>query len=146
MHSSLMGRKPSVGAILAPRSFRRRSPLPRNGDSAVGDLITAFVAATEVILEDRQRHQALQRDRGFHAPGTTGPFGAAVGVGKLLGFDESKMTNVLGIAASLSCGLVQFSRSGTGGMVKRLHFGRANESGVLAANLADRGFTVLMTH
>ena len=51
------------------------------------------------------------------------------------------MTNALGIAASLSCGLVQFSRSGTGGMVKRLHFGRANESGVLAANLAERGFT-----
>jgi 2-methylcitrate dehydratase PrpD len=36
---------------------------------------------------------------------------------------------------------VQFSRSGTGGMVKRLHFGRANESGVLAALLAERGFT-----
>ena len=51
------------------------------------------------------------------------------------------MTNALGIAASLSGGLVQFSRSGTGGMVKRLHFGRANESGVLAANLAERGFT-----
>ena len=51
------------------------------------------------------------------------------------------MINALGIAASLSCGLVQFSRSGTGGMVKRLHFGRANESGVLAANLAERGFT-----
>jgi 2-methylcitrate dehydratase PrpD len=50
------------------------------------------------------------------------------------------MTNVLGIAASLACGLVQFSRSGTGGMVKRLHLGRASESGLLAANLAERGF------
>jgi len=105
------------------------------------ELITAFVAATEVVLRIGSATQHSNEIRGFHAPGTTGPFGAAVGVGKLLGFDESKMTNALGIAASLSCGLVQFSRSGTGGMVKRLHFGRANESGVLAANLAERGFT-----
>lgn len=59
----------------------------------------------------------------------------------MLEFDGPKIVNALGIAASLSSGLVQFSRSGTGGMVKRLHFGRANESGVLAANLAERGFT-----
>src|SRR5215212_6958344 len=78
--------------------------------------------------------------RGFHGPSTTGPFGATVAVGCLLGFDAAKMTNALGIAASLAAGLLQFSRSGTGGMVKRLHLGRANESGVLAANLAARGF------
>jgi 2-methylcitrate dehydratase PrpD len=78
--------------------------------------------------------------RGFHAPGTTGPFGAAVAAGRLLQFDSAKMTNVIGIAGSLAGGLVQFARAGTGAMVKRLHFGRAGESGVLAANLADRGF------
>jgi 2-methylcitrate dehydratase PrpD len=51
------------------------------------------------------------------------------------------MTNALGIAGSLSSGLVEFARSGTGAMVKRLHFGRAAEGGVLAANLAADGFT-----
>jgi 2-methylcitrate dehydratase PrpD len=51
------------------------------------------------------------------------------------------MTNALGIAGSLSSGLVEFSRSGTGAMVKRLHFGRAAEGGLLAANLAASGFT-----
>jgi 2-methylcitrate dehydratase PrpD len=74
--------------------------------------------------------------RGFHAPGTTGPFGAAVACGHLMGFDAERMTNALGIAGSLSSGLVEFARSGTGAMVKRLHFGRAAEGGVLAANLA----------
>ncbi|HEY2138133.1 MAG TPA: MmgE/PrpD family protein, partial [Xanthobacteraceae bacterium] len=79
--------------------------------------------------------------RGFHAPGTTGPFGGAVAVGKLLGFGAAKMTNALGIAGSLSCGLLEFAKSGTGAMVKRLHLGRAAESGVLAASLAADGFT-----
>ena len=79
--------------------------------------------------------------RGFHAPGTTGPFGGAVAVGRLLKFDAATMTNALGIAGSLSCGLLEFARSGTGAMVKRLHLGRAAESGVLAASLAEAGFT-----
>jgi 2-methylcitrate dehydratase PrpD len=51
------------------------------------------------------------------------------------------MTNALGIAGSLACGLLEFARSGTGAMVKRLHLGRAAESGVLAASLAEEGFT-----
>ncbi|HEX4172116.1 MAG TPA: MmgE/PrpD family protein, partial [Acetobacteraceae bacterium] len=79
--------------------------------------------------------------RGFHAPGTTGPFGAAVAAGKLLKLDAAGMTNALGIAGSLACGLMEFARSGTGAMVKRLHLGRAAESGVLAASLAAEGFT-----
>jgi 2-methylcitrate dehydratase PrpD len=36
---------------------------------------------------------------------------------------------------------MEFARSGTGAMVKRLHLGRASESGVMAANLAADGFT-----
>ena len=79
--------------------------------------------------------------RGFHAPGTSGPFGAAIACGHLMGFDAARMTNALGIAGSLSSGLVEFARSGTGAMVKRLHFGRAAEGGLLAANLAADGFT-----
>lgn len=77
--------------------------------------------------------------RGFHAPGTTGPFGAAVACGHLLGLDAGKMTNAIGIAGSLAGGLLEFSR-GDGGMVKRLHLGRASEAGVLAASLAAAGF------
>jgi len=46
----------------------------------------------------------------------------------------------LGIAGSLGSGLLEFSKSG-GGDVKRMHLGRAAESGVLAATLAKNGFT-----
>ena len=77
--------------------------------------------------------------RGFHAPGTTGPFGGAVAAGHLLRLDATAMTNALGIAGSLCGGLLEFAR-GDGGMVKRLHLGRASEAGVLAASLAAGGF------
>ena len=61
--------------------------------------------------------------------------------GKLLKFDAPKMTNALGIAGSTSAGILEFAHSGNGAMVKRLHLGRAAESGVLAASLAADGFT-----
>ena len=105
------------------------------------DLLTAFIAGSEVMIRIGRATKHTNEARGFHAPGTTGPFGGAVAVGKLLAFDAAAMTNALGIAGSLSCGLLEFAKSGTGAMVKRLHLGRAAESGVLAASLAADGFT-----
>ena len=105
------------------------------------DLVTAFVAGAEVMIRIGRATKHTNEERGFHAPGTTGPFGAAVAVGRLLGFEPARMANALGIAGSLSCGLLEFARSGSGAMVKRLHLGRAAESGVLAASLAADGFT-----
>jgi 2-methylcitrate dehydratase PrpD len=78
---------------------------------------------------------------GFHAPGTTGPFGAAIAAGRFLKLDAGRMTNALGIAGSMCGGLMEFARSGTGAMVKRLHIGHASEAGVMAACLAQDGFT-----
>ena len=105
------------------------------------ELIAAFVAGAEVMIRIGRATQHSNEGRGFHAPGTTGPFGAAIACGKLMGFDAERMRNALGIAGSLACGLMEFARSGSGAMVKRLHLGRAAESGVLAASLAADGFT-----
>jgi 2-methylcitrate dehydratase PrpD len=104
-------------------------------------LIAAFVAGAEAMIRIGRATHHSNEGRGFHAPGTTGPFGAAIACGRLMGFDTGRMQNALGIAGSLSCGLMEFARSGTGAMVKRLHLGRAAESGVLAASLAGEGFT-----
>jgi 2-methylcitrate dehydratase PrpD len=105
------------------------------------ELIAAFIAGAEVMIRIGRATKHSNEGRGFHAPGTTGPFGAAIACGKLMGFDGERMRNALGIAGSLACGLMEFARSGTGAMVKRLHLGRAAESGVLAAGLAADGFT-----
>src|SRR5436190_3614634 len=104
------------------------------------DLIAAFVAGNEVMIRIGRATGHTNEARGFHAPGTTGPFGAAVACGHLLGLDTAAMTNAIGIAGSLAGGLLEFAK-GDGGMVKRLHLGRASEAGVLAASLAQSGFT-----
>ena len=102
-------------------------------------LIAAFVAGNEVMIRIGRATGHTNEARGFHAPGTTGPFGGAVAAGHLLRLDARAMTNALGIAGSLCGGLLEFAR-GDGGMVKRLHLGRASEAGVLAASLAGGGF------
>lgn len=125
------------GATLVPPALAMAQHLGKGGK----DVILAFVAGCEVLFRvgDATRHSA--ESRGFHAPGLTGPLGAAVVAGKLLGLDADKMTNALGIAGSLASGLLEFANSGSGGMVKRLHLGRAAEGGILAATLAQDGFT-----
>jgi 2-methylcitrate dehydratase PrpD len=105
------------------------------------ELVTAMVAACEVGLRVGRATKHNNEGRGFHAPGTTGPFGGAIAAGRLMKLDADKMTNALGVAGSLACGLLEFAKSGTGAMVKRMHLGRAAESGVLAASLAEQGFT-----
>jgi 2-methylcitrate dehydratase PrpD len=109
------------------------------------DLIAAVVAGAEVMIRIGRATQHRNESRGFHAPGTTGPFGAAIAAGRLMGLDEKGLCNALGVAGSLACGLLEFARSGTGAMVKRLHLGRAAESGVLAAALAAEGFSAPTT-
>ena len=127
-------RRPSRRDRIAAGS-RGRAGARRDGR----ELIAAFVAGNEVMIRIGRATGHTNEARGFHAPGTTGPFGAAVASGHLLGLDTAAMTNTLGIAGSLAGGLLEFAR-GDGGMVKRLHLGRASEAGVLAASLAADGF------
>src|SRR5262247_3854694 len=133
--------RPSAGAHPGATILTAALALAQEHELAGRALLAAFVAGSEVLIRIGRATKHSNETRGFHAPGTTGPFGAAVACGHLLGFDTECMTNALGIAGSLSSGLVEFARSGTGAMVKRLHFGRAAEGGLLAANLAADGFT-----
>jgi len=104
------------------------------------DFLAAVVAGGEVMHRIGAASKQSTERIGFHAPGVTGAFGGAVVAGRLLKLTSDEMVNALGIAGSLASGLLEFSKSG-GGMVKRLHLGRAAESGVLAATLAKHGFS-----
>ncbi len=103
-------------------------------------LLTAIVAGTEVMGRIGTATLHSPEVRGFHAPGISGPFGAAAACASLLGLDEGVTTNAFGVAGSLGGGLLAFAKAGTGGMVKRLHMGRAAEAGIIAVDLARRGF------
>jgi 2-methylcitrate dehydratase PrpD len=133
--------KPSAGVHPCATIFPALLAVAQDRGIGGRRVLTAFIAATEVVVRIGRATKKSNEHRGFHSPGTTGPFGAAIGTALLLDLDAAKVTNAIGIAASLSSGLIQFSRAGSGGMVKRLHFGRAAESGVLAASLAAEGFT-----
>jgi 2-methylcitrate dehydratase PrpD len=76
-------------------------------------------------------------DRGFHATGTFGTFGATAGCGRLLGLHTGQLHNALGLAATQAAGL----RISFGSMAKHLNAGQAAANGVLAAQLAAAGFS-----
>ena len=99
--------------------------------------LTALAVGFEVSARIARTAVGLETVRGFHNPGTQGPFGAAAAVGKLYGFDADRLTDALGIAGSSSAGLLEFAWSG--GDTKRLHLGRAGQLGLESALLARQG-------
>ena len=109
-------------------------------DPALGGraLLTALTLGYEVGLRIGNAATTALFLNGFHPQGTTGAFVAAATAGRLLGLDAARMQHALGIAGSLGAGLMAAQE---GAMVKRLHAGRAAQSGLMAALLARRGFT-----
>ena len=99
--------------------------------------LTALALGFEVSARIAHTAVGLETTRGFHNPGTQGPFGAAAGVGKLYGFDAETLASALGIAGSCSAGLLEFAWSGAD--TKRLHLGRASQLGLESALLAQKG-------
>jgi 2-methylcitrate dehydratase PrpD len=76
-------------------------------------------------------------DRGWHITGTTGMLGSAAACARLLGLSTEKTAMALGIAASQPVGL----REQFGTMTKPFHPGGAARAGLMAALLAQQGFT-----
>jgi 2-methylcitrate dehydratase PrpD len=99
-------------------------------------MIEAYVTGYEVTgkLAHSLRDSAHE---GWHAPSTLGSFGAAAGCGKLLGLSAPQVEMALGITASMASGVV----ANFGTMTKPLHVGLGARNGVLAAKLAQGGFT-----
>jgi 2-methylcitrate dehydratase PrpD len=104
------------------------------------ETLRAVVAGIEVMFRIGTATLHSAEDRGFHAPSMTGPFGAAVAAGLLYGLSREQLAAALGLAGSMGGGILAFAGGGGGAMVKRLHLGRAAEAGVLACQLARRGY------
>lgn len=75
---------------------------------------------------------------GWHCGAVFGVMASAAGAGKLRGLSIDAMEDAFGIAATQACGLMSAQYEA---MVKRMHSGMAAKSGLLAAALADAGFT-----
>jgi 2-methylcitrate dehydratase PrpD len=133
-------RKPSAGvhggATVALPAFA----MAQAADASGRDLVTAIVAGIEVMFRIGAATLHSAEVVGFHGPGLTGPFGGAAACASLLKLSPAQTANAFGIAGSLAGGLLAFAKAGSGGMIKRLHLGRAAEGGVTAARLAQRGY------
>ena len=100
-------------------------------------LLEAFLVGFELECKIAEAISPAHYKKGFHSSGTIGTFGAMGAAAKLLGLDEDRISHALSIAASLSGGI----RVNFGTMTKPLHVGRAAQNGIIAAELAGRGFT-----
>jgi 2-methylcitrate dehydratase PrpD len=75
----------------------------------------------------------------FHTTGTAGTLAAAAAAGNLLGLDAAQMRHAFGSAGTQSAGLWEFLR--TAADSKQLHTAHAAAAGLMAACLAQEGFT-----
>jgi 2-methylcitrate dehydratase PrpD len=102
------------------------------------DLLTAIVAGYEIGPRVGMCMGRNHLEQGWHTGATLGVFSSAAASASILGLDEERAVHAIGIAGTQASGLMaaQF-----GSMVKRMHAGKASESGLYAALLAEKGFT-----
>jgi 2-methylcitrate dehydratase PrpD len=111
--------------------------LAREHGGSGPDLLTAFVAGVETQARMGAAVGPEHYARGFHSTATFGSYGSAAACSRLLRLDPAATVAALGIAGTQAAGL----KAVFGTMSKPLHAGRAAANGVLAAQLARRGFS-----
>jgi aconitate decarboxylase len=102
------------------------------------DFLTATVAGYEVGPRVGLCMGQEHIGQGWHSGATVGIFSAAAGAARGLSLDADKTVHALGIGGTQSSGLMAAQY---GAMVKRMHAGRAAQSGLYGALLAQNGFT-----
>jgi 2-methylcitrate dehydratase PrpD len=102
------------------------------------DLLLASVAGYEAGIRIGE-FMGRSHYRIFHTTATVGTLAAAVGVGKLLGFDKEQFINLLGNAGTQAAGLWEFLRDAADS--KQLHTAKAAADGLLAAYMTEDGLT-----
>jgi 2-methylcitrate dehydratase PrpD len=101
------------------------------------DLLESYIIGLEVTVKLSYGMNPAHYEHGWHSTCTLGSMGAAAAAAKLLGLTGEQLRTALALAASQAGGLQQ----NFGTMIKPFHAGRASENGVLAALLAQRGWT-----
>ena len=113
--------------------------------ASVADAIAAAAAGYEVCVRtgmaayDKALGNSVFFERGWHATSICGTLGVAVAAAKLMGLGADGIGHALGIAVSMSSGVIEGNRAG--GSVKRLHCGWAAHAGIVAAQCALEGVT-----
>jgi 2-methylcitrate dehydratase PrpD len=127
-----------VGAVVLPALLALTEKWrPMSGR----EFLTAAVAGYEVGPRVGLCMGPEHIGQGWHSGATLGVFSAAAGAARGLGLDTDRTVHALGIAGTQASGLMAAQY---GGMVKRMHAGRASQSGLYGALLASQGFTGIL--
>ena len=128
--------KVHLGAVVLPAALA----VAEATGAAPDRIETAIAAGYEVAIRTSLALQpARARLRGWHLTSVCGPLGAAAAAAVLMRLDARRTAWALGLAGTQAGGLYAFTADGSDS--KRLHPGRAAQSGVMAAELAALGLT-----
>ena len=124
-----------VGAVVLP-ALVSIAELRRgmNGREFLASAVAGYEVGPRVGLCMGPEHIG----QGWHSGATLGVFSAAAGAARGLKLDAERTVHALGIAGTQASGLMAAQY---GAMVKRMHAGRASQSGLYGALLARDGFT-----
>lgn len=122
------------GCVVVPAVLATAARTGANGESVLAATLCGFEAMCRIGRAVGPAHYKV-----WHNTATCGPFGSAMAVAELLALTPEQCVHALGNAGTQSSGLWQFLESGA--MSKHLHAGRASESGLLSAELAQHDFT-----
>jgi 2-methylcitrate dehydratase PrpD len=100
-------------------------------------MLEAYVLGFEVEAVLGRVMNPKHYQQGWHCTSTLGSIGAAAACARLLRLDSTSTANCIALAASQASGL----KENFGTMSKPLHAGLAGRNGILAAQLAQNGFT-----
>ena len=129
--NNTMGGHPSAPVLSA------LFPLADELGSSGRDFVVAYVAGFEVEAKLGLAVNFHHYTKGWHPTATLGTFGAAAACARLMGLDAGGTAVALALAASFASGL----KANFGTMTKPLHVGHCARNGILAARLAQQGFT-----
>jgi 2-methylcitrate dehydratase PrpD len=123
------------GSVVIPAALASSEATGCDGKT----FLRAVIMGYEVMCRAGEAFLGRQYYQGFHPTSTCGVFGAAVASGVVLGLNNEQLVRAMGIAGTQAFGLGEWRVDGS--WIKRLHPGRAAQSGILACQLAKEGFT-----
>lgn len=129
-----LGSAAHLSSVVIPTALA----VAESSGSSGREFLEAVIAGYEVSSRIGLAAPGMFHSRGFHPTSVIGIFGATAAAGKLLRLSEEQLISALGIAGSLSSGILQSVTEGV--QLKPLHPGFASFNGILAAMLAQQGF------
>lgn len=128
-----VGLRGHPSTVLVPAILAEAETLGRSG----ADMIVAYVAGYETWAELFKRDSGLLHVKGWHPTGLYGAVAAAAACASLRRLDADRAAQAIALGASQSAGLM----ANFGTMTKPFHAGKAAHAGIMAARLAEAGFT-----